>query len=115
MSLLHPSRRRIRAWFESGETDEGLEEHLDHCVRCADFLEGVAEGGSTSEEVDSFEPVLAQLLAAPDDLGQRMEDRISAAFQARQDLTLFAQMFGIAPQTTRLLLEPPDPPSREGS
>ena len=44
-----------------------------------------------------------------------MEDRISAAFQARQDLTLFAQMFGIAPQTTRLLLEPPDPPSREGS
>lgn len=102
MSLLHPTRRRIRTWLDSGDVDAGLETHLDHCVRCSDELESLA-----GEQV-SVELALAEMLAPPADLGVRMEQRIAASFQARRDLELMAQMFGLSAQVTRLLLEPPD-------
>jgi len=108
MSLLHPSRKRIRGWLDSGDTDEGLETHLDSCTKCSDELERIASGHE-----QNLEPALAQLLAPPVDLGMKMEERIAASFQARQDLELVAGMFGLGVQTTRLLLEPPDDPVRD--
>jgi len=103
VSLLHPSRKRIRTWLDTGDIDDGLEAHVENCVKCSDELERIASGDD-----QNLEPALAELLAPPTDLGARMEERIAASFQARQDLRLLAGMFGLSTQMARLLLEPPD-------
>ncbi len=100
MKVLHPSRRRIRSWFESGDVDDGLTSHLDNCERCSEEIERIAG------EETSVEPALAQLLAAPPDLGERMEARIATSIQQRQDLQLLVEMFALGGRTARLLLDP---------
>ncbi len=103
MSLFHPSNKRLARWFESGDDDEGLEQHVENCERCSDELERIA-----SDEA-SLPSALAAVLQPTPGLEGRMEQRLGGAMLAREDLRLMLQMFGSGAHTARILLEPPPP------
>ena len=94
----HPNKRQLLQWLD-GEADE-LDEHVDTCERCARTLEGLE-----SAEAD-LKPALLSLLAPPDDLEQRINDRIAARVQDRRDMALFSSLLGVSVETGRVVFEP---------
>lgn len=111
MSWRHPSRKRLAAWLESGEVDEGLEQHVESCMKCADDLEQLA-GADLVDEVGPMarlDDALSTLLSPDPGLEDRMRSRVAASLQNREDLALMMSVFGSGARTARLLIDPPEP------
>ena len=105
MKFRHPSKDRLRAWLNgAGEEDPQLEAHIDNCERCSSVIEALGEASASEPLVFA----LAQVLAAPRDLPDRLEAQVSSRLSGRELVGLMAEMFGAGVETSRLLLV--DPP-----
>ncbi|MGF1598590.1 MAG: hypothetical protein ACFCVK_16960 [Acidimicrobiales bacterium] len=103
MLARHPSHDTLRHWL-SGDADDELDDHLDNCPRCAAVLEQL----DTSPDLDLVQP-LAQVLASPEGLTQRLETGVAARLSSRDVLNVVGDLFAAGFETTRLLLtEEPD-------
>ena len=111
MSWRHPSRKRLAAWLESGEIDEGLEQHVESCHKCADELEQIASGELSVDAGPTarLDDALSTLLQPEPGLEERMRTRVAASLQNREDLALMMSVFGSGARTARLLIDPPEP------
>lgn len=111
MSWRHPSRKRLAAWLESGEVDEGLEQHIESCDKCADDLEAIAAGESVDDAgaMARLDDALTAVLQPEPGLEERMRSRVAASLQNREDLALMMSVFGSGARTARLLIDPPEP------
>lgn len=96
-SRLHPSKRKLSAWLETGGPDD-VDTHVAGCERCAASLEALAVPEPTVGDA------LATFLAPPDDLVDRINGRISDSLRSRADLKMFAELVGISLPTAQLLL-----------
>ena len=108
MRFRHPSKDRLRAWLTGADADDAeLEAHIDGCERCSSVIEAIGD-------VEISQPLvfaLAQVLAAPRDLPERLETRVSAKLSGRELVGLMAEMFGAGMETSRMLIV--DPPSQD--
>lgn len=108
MSWRHPNRKRLDAWLESGEVDEGLEQHIESCDRCADELEQLAVGDVMATDA-ALDDALSALLEPPPGLEDRMRMRVASSLKNREDLALMMSVFSSGARTARLLIDPPEP------
>ena len=109
MRFRHPSKDRLRAWLTGADGDPQLEAHIDDCDRCSAVIEALGE-------VSTSEPLvvaLAQVLAPPIDLPDRLEAQVSQRLSGREVVALMAEMFGAGVETSRLLIV--DPPPSQGT
>lgn len=105
----HPSKDRLRAWLDdAGDDDQELESHIDGCSRCSSVIEAIGEAGVNETVVLA----LAQVLAPPSDLPDRLEAQVSERLSGRELVGLMAEMFGAGVETGRLLIV--DPPTNQG-
>lgn len=105
MKFRHPSKDRLRAWLNgAGEEDQQLESHIDDCDRCSSVIEALGEASASEPLVFA----LAQVLAVPRDLPDRLETQVSQRLSGRELMGLMAEMFGAGVETGRLLIV--DPP-----
>lgn len=95
MRLGHPSMRRLQRWLEGEE--EGLDGHLATCERCAARLDEV---GAPDAAVGA---ALVELLRPPDQLTERLQGSIDERMRAREDLTLFTELFGLPIRAVRVM------------
>lgn len=97
MSLRHPGKAALRDWL-AGDADENVERHVDTCQRCATTLE---ELDATETEIGE---ALAEILAPPDGLTERLVAGVNAKLSSRQVMGVVADLFGAGIETSRLLL-----------
>lgn len=104
MSLRHPGQLVLRQWL-TGSVDDDVERHIDTCRRCAAVLEDL-DPVADAEIGDA----LAEVLAPPEDLTERLVAGVNARLSSRQVMGVVADLFGAGFETTRLLLmeEPHD-------
>ncbi|MFW2383302.1 MAG: hypothetical protein ACN4GZ_16230 [Acidimicrobiales bacterium] len=107
MRFRHPSKEQLSEWLIGAPADDPkLEEHIDGCDRCSSVIEALGE--ATASEPLVF--ALAQVLAAPPDLPDRLEAQVSQRLSGRELVGLMAEMFGAGVETSRLLIVDPPPP-----
>ncbi|MEM9562449.1 MAG: hypothetical protein AAGA93_07540 [Actinomycetota bacterium] len=98
----HPSRDELLAWLDGERPD--LDEHLATCEVCAVALEELAapSGGPIAE-------ALAAFYRAPDDLSERLEQRVADRLDSMVMIEVMTDLFGAGMETSKLLLteEPP--------
>lgn len=105
--LLHPSAGRLREWLETGEP-EGVSEHVEHCERCADRLEHLANDDPIVLSLEPSAPLrqaLSAALSPPDDLNERVLQGVSRRSRSGEELQLFAGLFSIGFETARLMID----------
>ncbi|MCP3991511.1 MAG: hypothetical protein GY724_20730 [Actinomycetia bacterium] len=98
MRFRHPRTAALQQWL-SGAVDDDVEKHVGTCQHCATVL----------EELDAREEVtighaLAEALAPPEDLTERLVAGVNAKLSSRQVVGVVADLFGAGIETTRLLL-----------
>jgi hypothetical protein len=98
MILRHPNDELLLRWL-NGDGDTDLDLHVSTCQRCAANLE---EMEPPSEE--AIGEALAELLAPPVDLTDRLEEGVAAKLSSRQIIDVVADLFGAGFETSRLLL-----------
>ncbi len=103
MMLRHPNDDLLQQWLE-GEGGDDLDQHVTTCQRCASNLEKI--DASTGE--NAIGAALAELLAPPDDLTDRLADGVAAKLSSQQIVNVIADLFGAGFETTRLLLSGDD-------
>lgn len=95
----HPSRAELGRWLAGDDVDAQVDTHLATCDRCAAVMEELetATGSRLAQ-------TLADALAPPADLTERLEQRVVARLDAREVLGVVADLFGAGVETSRLLL-----------
>jgi hypothetical protein len=103
MSLRHPSNEELLRWLGDnageGAGDAGIDRHLSTCQRCATSLEQLDTTGGLA-----IDTALAEALAPPADLIERLEEGVGARLSSRQILDVVTDIFAAGFETTRLLL-----------
>lgn len=94
----HPNRQELSMWLEGEHSD--LDPHIDSCEICAANL-----GEIDNSSVPDLKPALLTLLQPPDDLHERVSQRIAQRLQDRQDSDLFASLLGIPIEASRLFFD----------
>lgn len=110
----HPKREALAKWLtEASPADADLDEHISTCEYCASELEIISLSVSNDDpEPSEIGPALLTLLAPPDDLHERVSERLAARLQRRQDLELFGSMLGIPREAGEVFLsDSPTPPT----
>ena len=99
MTTRHPSRRRLQRWLDTGETRR-VSQHIEECEQCQAAL----------EELSALdEDMVADLQAAttpPEDLHERTHGGVDARLRNEAALVAFADLFAIAWDVTRMLVDP---------
>jgi cytochrome P450 len=98
MMLRHPNDDVLKQWLD-GEGDQDLDEHVTTCQRCATNLENMEPPSE-----DAIGEALAELLAPPGDLTERLEQAVAAKLSSQQIVNVIADLFGAGFETSRLLL-----------
>jgi hypothetical protein len=107
MRFRHPSKDQLSTWLNGLTGDDPkLDAHIDGCDRCASVIEALGESSASEPLVFA----LAQVLAAPRDLPDRLETQVSERLSGRELVGLMAEMFGAGVETSRLLIVDPTPP-----
>lgn len=92
----HPSMRKLSLWLETGEGDVG--KHLEGCTHCADRLESLAD-----ESDHVLRSMLAQVLAAPEQIPERLQSAINERMDGRRDLMLLGELFTLPIRTAKIM------------
>jgi hypothetical protein len=102
----HPSEKQLASWL-SGEHAH-FDAHIDACERCAKTLDeiDVAVGSNVEALTAELRPALLTLLQPPEDLHERISQRISARLQDRNDAGLLGSLLGVPLETSRIFFEP---------
>lgn len=95
--LRHPSRHKLAAWLEGNAPE--IDDHIDHCTKCAERLEEVE--GHTSVIGNA----LVHLLRPPTDLAPTIRSGIERSTEARSDLALLVDMLALPAHTLQALNE----------
>lgn len=106
MRFRHPSKDRLRDWLSGADDDPELEAHIDGCERCSSVIEAL--GDDVLDEPLGL--ALAQILAPPSDLSDRLQRRVNDRLSGREAVGLLAELFGAGLETGRLLIVEPTPP-----
>lgn len=97
---LHPSARSLQQWLDADAgVDDDVDSHVATCDRCATRLEELAA------PLPALTDALNRSLQAPDDLVQRLGDRMNRSIRNREDLRLFFELMGVPFATVRSLME----------
>jgi len=97
MLLRHPNKRALREWL-AGEHGAELDAHLASCQRCASVLETLDDSGDLA-----IGDALAAIFAAPSDLTERLERKVTARLDSRAVLDVMTDLFGAGVETSKLL------------
>jgi hypothetical protein len=98
MSLLHPTRRRLRRWTTDPEPGR-VEKHLSGCERCSDRLGEPAESSTLGE-------LLAAFVAPPRGMeSQLVEELVMRERQSRDTLAFVVDLFGVWWDTGRVIFD----------
>ena len=89
----------LEQWLAGDERVADVDRHVTTCQQCATELETIeAPTGS------SIGDALAEALAPPAGLAERLESGVTERLTSRQVLDIVADLFGAGLETTRLLL-----------
>ena len=106
-----PTDQELREWLDGGGTAE-MDALITTSPQCAERLEKLAADThpSTEAESETVSQVLAKVLEPPEDLTDRLEQRVVARLNSRELLGVFADLFGAGLETSKLLFtgEPTD-------
>lgn len=107
--LFHPSRRALQAWLQGDTGDIKLDAHVAVCTRCADTLERLAD--DEADTTGDLAGALALVLAPPDDLSTRLEDKVTQRLDSRVMFDVLSDLFAAGVETSRMLIleEPVEP------
>lgn len=97
----HPNRQELSLWLDGEQPD--LDDHIDSCETCAASLDEIDELA-----VPDLKPALLTLLQPPDDLHERVSQRIAQRLQNRRDADLFGSLLGIPLEAGRLFFDDAD-------
>ena len=97
----HPDDSKLMSWLD-GVAPE-LDAHLADCEKCAQSIDRLA--GADAD----LRSALLSVLAPPDDLAERVSQRLAVRIQARRDAELFGSMLGIPMEAGRVVLDSADP------
>jgi len=102
MRWRHPPQQTLREWLD--RADNGIDEHVAQCARCAAVLEELEEAAG-----HDIATALATVYRPPGDLSARLERRVTARLDSRAVLGVVGDLFGAGFETSVLLLteEPP--------
>ncbi len=106
----HPKTEVLQDWLDGGGSAD-VDAHIATCHHCAETLEGLENEGSPSADGStSVSDALAVALRPPEDLTDRLEQRVAARLDSRVMLSVIADLFGAGLETSKLLLteEPPN-------
>jgi hypothetical protein len=98
MMLRHPNDQVLQRWL-NGEGDNDLDEHVTTCQRCATNLERLEPPSE-----DAIGEALAELLAPPVDLTERLQQGVAAKLSSQQVMNVIVDLFGAGFETSRLLM-----------
>jgi len=93
----HPNRARLDAWLDGQEHD--IDEHVENCEQCASTMSSINAESTQSNKESDLKPALLELLKPPDDLHDRMSQRLAERLQRRQDLEVLGSMLGVPKET----------------
>lgn len=93
----HPNRARLDAWLDGAEHD--IDEHVENCEHCVETLTSISAETTEPKNKSELKPALLQLLQPPDDLHERMSQRLAERLQRRQDLEVLGSMLGVPKET----------------
>lgn len=99
MNSRHPSRERLKAWLETGETRR-VESHIDRCDRCQSILEEL------SELDDAVLVDLQTMVTAPDDITDRTNSGLDERLRDEAAVGAFLDLFAIGWDVVRSIVEP---------
>ncbi len=106
----HPNRQQLASWL-NGDHDH-LDEHIDSCEKCASRLGELDTTLPTAGNLDNVEaisaelrPALLTLLQPPEDLHERISERITKRLQDRSDADLFGSLLGVPLEAGRIFLD----------
>ena len=102
----HPDREQLTLWLDGASSE--FNDHIDTCEVCASALSEL--GPSSAEEL---RPALLTLLQPPDDLHERVSERIAARLQNRRDSDLFGSLLGIPFEAGRIFFDTDAPDQTE--
>lgn len=88
--------RKLTRWLETGEGD--LAKHLDGCDHCADRLESLVD-----ESDHVLRSMLAHVLAAPEQIPERLQTAINERMDSRRELMLLGELFALPIRTARVM------------
>lgn len=103
----HPNRQQLVSWLDGSSVD--FETHIEGCDRCAAELGELSDAPPTD-----LRPALLTLLNPPDDLHERVSERIARRLQSRNDVDLFRSLLGVPFETGRLFIDN-DSPSNQSN
>ena len=96
MMARHPKRDQLARWLDGHESDPKLDEHLETCAVCASTLDTISLSTSNDNpEPSDIGPALLELLQPPEDLHERVSDRLAERLQRRQDIEILGSMLGV--------------------
>ena len=108
--LRHPSQARLQEWLNTG-TPPGVGEHIEQCERCADRLEAIdlEDEALRPDGSTSLREVLGELVAPPDDLGDRIMHGIERRSRVERELSLLTGLLSIGVETAQLMFDADQP------
>ncbi len=106
----HPKTEVLKEWLEGGGSAE-VDAHIATCLRCAESLERFDDELPLADETSaSVSDALAAVLRPPEDLTDRLEERVVARLDSRVMFGVVADLFGAGLEASKLLFteEPPN-------
>ncbi len=106
----HPSNDALRRWLQADNESDLPEvtEHVDDCLRCATRLEELAAKSDAELDSSGIASALVNLLAPPEGLSDRVEDKVNDRLSSRQVVSVLGDLFGAGFETSKLLLTEED-------
>ncbi len=110
MMRRHPSADLLRRWLNTDEASDlpDVTAHVDDCERCAAKLEQLDSGSGDAFDHSAIASALINLLAPPEGLSDRVEERVVNRLGSRQMAVVLADLFGAGFETSKLLLTEED-------
>ncbi len=110
----HPNKRALQRWLDDeASTDKEVvatarvEQHIATCERCASAIESMSiheDGNDNQTQASSIQQALGTVLASPDDLTERLEQKVTDRLDSRVMFDVVSDLFGAGVETSRLLL-----------
>lgn len=103
----HPNRKQLTSWLNGEVHHDEHDEHLDSCTKCASRIEELNVDNVNNVEAISaeFRPALLAVLQPPEDLHERISNRIAERLQTQSDTRLFGSLLSVPVETARIVTD----------